>query len=76
MRNVKQEIGAIIKKRREILGLLQPQLAAITKVSIRTLQLVEAGKGNPSLNTLIQLAVPLGLTLKLTLRDLSEHNNP
>ncbi|HYE53621.1 MAG TPA: helix-turn-helix domain-containing protein [Chitinophagaceae bacterium] len=74
MRNIKIEIGETIKKRRELLGLLQPQLATISGVSIRTIQLVEKGKGNPGLDTLLQLAAPLGLTLQLTLKDLSKQN--
>lgn len=72
MRNVKVQIGESIRKRRELLGLLQPQLAVISGVSTRTIQLVEAGKGNPALGTLLQLAEPLGLTLQLTLKDLSK----
>jgi len=76
MRETKISIGAAIKKRRELLGLLQPQLAAIAGVGIRTIQLVEAGKGNPALDTLLQLAEPLGLSLQLTLKDLSKQNKP
>jgi transcriptional regulator with XRE-family HTH domain len=74
MRNINNEIGGIIKKRRELLGLLQPQFASLSGVSIRTIQLVETGKGNPSLDTLLQLIEPLGLTLQLTLKDLSKEN--
>jgi DNA-binding XRE family transcriptional regulator len=53
MRNEAIEIGETIRKRRELLGLLQPQLASISGVNTRSIQLVETGKGNPSLNTLI-----------------------
>lgn len=62
-------IGKAIRKRRELLGLLQPQLASISGVSTRTIQLVEMGKANPSLDTLIKLADPLGLTVKLLLKE-------
>ena len=74
MRNIKLEIGKSIRTRRELLGLLQPQLASISGVSTRTIQLVETGKGNPALDTLLQLAEPLGLTLQLTLKDLSKQD--
>lgn len=69
MRNESINIGETIRKRRELLGLLQPQLAFIAGISTRTLQLVEMGKGNPSLDTLIKLTDPLGLTVKLLLKE-------
>ncbi len=69
MRNEAIEIGQSIRKRRELLGLLQPQLASISGVSTRSIQLVEMGKANPSLDTLIKIAGPLGLTLKLQLKE-------
>ena len=64
-----ENIGHLLRKRRELLGLLQPQLAAISGVSIRTIQLVEMGKGNPSLDTLIKLADPLGLQIQLSIKE-------
>lgn len=72
MRNQLIKIGETIKQRREMLKLLQPQLAAIAGVGRRTIQLIEQGKGNPSLKTLLQLTIPLGLELQLVLRDLSK----
>jgi transcriptional regulator with XRE-family HTH domain len=76
MRNDVLEIGTTIRKRRELLGLLQAELASISEISIRTIQLVEIGKANPSVETLIKIASPLGLTIKLSLRetDTSEQN--
>ena len=68
MRNEIIKIGEIIRKRRELVGLLQPQLATISGVSTRTIQLVEIGKANPSLETLIKIADPLGLSLQLILK--------
>jgi transcriptional regulator with XRE-family HTH domain len=69
LRNKFEIIGHLLRKRRELLGLLQPQLAAISGVSIRTIQLVEMGKGNPSLETLIKLADPLGLQIDLSIKE-------
>jgi len=77
LRNELLNIGEAIRKRRELLGLLQPQLASISGISTRTIQLVEMGKANPSLKTLIKIADPLGLRLKLLLKEIgSTTSNP
>jgi y4mF family transcriptional regulator len=68
MRNTAVKIGELLRQRRELLGLLQPQLAAIAGVSTRTIQLIEAGKANPSLETLFNVADSLGLSIKLELK--------
>jgi transcriptional regulator with XRE-family HTH domain len=75
MRNSLIELGEKIRQRRELLGLLQPQLAALSGISTRTIQLVEQGKGNPSLNTMIRLADPLGLRLELVLNEPSKKSD-
>lgn len=75
MHNSARKLGEIIKRRRELLGLLQPQLTTLSGISTRTIQLVEQGKGNPSLNTLIQLADSLGLSLELLLKSSSEKSD-
>lgn len=54
-----------------MLGLLQQQLATISGVGLRTLQMVERGQGNPSLDTLMQITEPLGLTLQLVIKDMN-----
>ena len=46
------DLGEKLRQRRELLGLLQSQLSVLSGVSTRTIQLVEQGKGNPSLDTL------------------------
>jgi y4mF family transcriptional regulator len=70
MHNSKAEIGQLIRQRREILGLLQEELANISGVSLRTIQMIEKAKANPSINTMMQVADPLGLSLQLTLKHL------
>jgi y4mF family transcriptional regulator len=75
MRNPPTNIGDKIRQRRELLGLLQPQLATLSGISTRTIQLVEQGKGNPSLDTLIRLVDPLGLRLELVLKDPSKNSD-
>lgn len=75
MRDRILKIGDIIRQRREILGLLQPQLSALSGVNTRTIQLVEQGKGNPSLETLLSLIDPLGLNLELVLKKPLQNSN-
>jgi transcriptional regulator with XRE-family HTH domain len=64
------KLGETIKKRRELLRLLQPDLSAISGINRRTIQLVEQGKGNPSLDTLIRICSPLGLSIHLGLKEI------
>lgn len=69
MRKEAINFGEKVRERREVLGLLQSQLAALSGISTRTIQLVEQGKGNPSLDTLLGLSDPLGLRLELVLKE-------
>ena len=58
-----QEVGILMKERREFLGLNQLDLAEIAGVSIKTIYAIELGKGNPSFETLVKLAKVLGLEI-------------
>lgn len=69
MRNDAVKLGETLRQRRELLGIVQPQLSLLSGISTRTIQLVEQGKGNPSLETILQLADPLGLQLALMLKE-------
>lgn len=71
MRNTLTEIGDTIRLRRELVGILQQQLSMMSGISRRTIQLIENGKANPSVETLGKLIEPLGLTMQLVLKDLS-----
>jgi transcriptional regulator with XRE-family HTH domain len=64
-----ENLGTRIQKRRVLLGLSQSELAAISGISTRTIQLTERGQGNPSLETLIKLIDPLGLQIELVLKN-------
>ena len=75
MRDFIVNMGDKIRQRRELLGLVQPQLAALSGVNTRTIQLVEQGKGNPSLETLLRLIDPLGLNLELVLKNPFQNSN-
>lgn len=61
-------IGEAIKNRRKELGITQPDLAELAKVSINTLYKLERGQSNPSLEVLNKLAEVLGLELKLEVK--------
>jgi transcriptional regulator with XRE-family HTH domain len=61
-------IGASIKSRRKELGITQPHLAELAKVSTNTLYKLERGQGNPSLDILSKLADVLGMELKLEVK--------
>ncbi|MFT4024386.1 MAG: helix-turn-helix transcriptional regulator [Flavihumibacter sp.] len=66
-----QEVGDIIKRRRESLHLRQEDLAELSNVATKTLHLIEQGSGNPSFETLKKVADVLGLELNLTIKMLN-----
>ncbi len=61
-------LGETIKNRRKELGITQPHLAELAKVSTNTLYKLEQGKGNPSLEVLNKLTEVLGLELTLKVK--------
>jgi transcriptional regulator with XRE-family HTH domain len=62
------ELIAIIKERKNILGINQGYLAELSEVGIATLKRLESGKGNITLNNLQKIADVLGLEIKLELK--------
>ncbi len=52
-----------LKAKRKSMGLTQFELAVASGVSLPSIQKLETGRGNPSLNTLISLGHVLGFTL-------------
>lgn len=60
--------GNIIKNRRKLLGVSQPELSDMAGVSINTLSKLEKGEGNPTLDVLAKLAEVLGLELRLEVK--------
>lgn len=65
-----KELGKIIKKRRNELGLTQPILARMAEVSLNTLYLLESGRLNASLKTLEKISDVLGLEIVLEVKKL------
>ena len=63
-----------LKKRRFRLQVTQETLALLTGVSLRTIKQLEAGKGNPTLETIQKLAHVLGLELQLEIKNTSIEN--
>ncbi len=61
-----------IKERREILKITQESLADLSGVGLRTIKQLEAGKGNPTFNTLQEIADVLGLELVLQVKKLNK----
>lgn len=65
-----KEIIQTIKQRRAELDVTQEMLAELSGVGLRTLKGLEAGKGNPTLDTLLKIVEVLGLELKLEVKQL------
>ena len=61
-------IGESVKNRRKGLGITQPHLAELAKVSTNTLYKLERGQGNPSIEVISKLAEVLGMELKLEVK--------
>ena len=61
-------IHEIIKKRRKFLKLTQEQLSERAGVSLRSLKLIEYGKGNPTIQQLTKILDILGLKIKVDLK--------
>lgn len=66
-----KEIGLYIKERRQVLGIIQPDLAEMAQVSINTLYKIERGEANPSVKVLNKLAKVLGMELTLSIKKIS-----
>lgn len=59
----------IIKERRAILGLTQQDLSDYTGLSLRFIKSLEAGKGNPSIQSLDKIASVLGLEIVIKVKE-------
>ncbi len=66
-----KEIGLCLKERRQVLGIIQPDLAEMAQVSINTLYKIERGEANPSIKVLNKLAEVLGIELTLSIKKIS-----
>lgn len=61
----------IIKERRALLGLTQQDLSDYTGLSVRFIKSIEAGKGNPSVETLSKITEVLGLEIVMKVKEIN-----
>lgn len=64
MASVTQKLGAKIRQSRRQKGLTQEKLAELAKIDYSYLNLIEAGKKNPTIKRLAKIARVLGVNLK------------
>ncbi len=60
-----------LKKRRQMLGVTQEDLAELSGAGLRTLKALESGKSNPTFETLNKLAEVLGMEVKLEVKKIN-----
>ena len=58
----------MIKKRRAALGIDQRTLSEISGIAVHTLSNIEAGKGNPTVETLDRVLNALGMELHIQIK--------
>jgi len=63
-----KDIGTEIKKRRKYLKITQIDLAEITGIGRRSLQYIESGKMNPSIEQLEKILEALGLEISIRIK--------
>lgn len=63
-----EEFSRQIRERRKFLKITQIELAEITGISRRSLQEIESGKSNPSVNQLLKILEALGMEMKLDIK--------
>jgi transcriptional regulator with XRE-family HTH domain len=69
-----QKLGKELRVRREFLKLRQEDLAEMSGVATKTIQLIEHGTGNPSLRTLEKVTKILGLSFHIMILDLNNES--
>ena len=67
-----QELIKTIKERRADMQVTQESLAELAGISLRTLKLIESGKGNPTLVTLQKIADVIGMEITLSVKNIEK----
>jgi y4mF family transcriptional regulator len=62
------ELGTVVRKRRQALGLTQLELAELAGVGTRFIHEIETGSANPRLRGLLDVCTALGLDLTIVAR--------
>jgi len=65
---ITQNIGEVIKARREVLCIDQRSLSEISGVAVHTLSNIEAGNGTPTIKSLNKVLGALGMELRVDLQ--------
>lgn len=60
-----------LRQRREVLGVTQVKLSELSGIALRTINLIESGSHNPSVETIMKLAAVLGMELKLDIKQVN-----
>lgn len=68
----RKAMGDKIKKRRKYLKLTQIDLAEITGMSRRSLQMLEKGDGNPTFEQLSKILSTLGLEINIKVKQVTD----
>lgn len=59
----------IIRQRRKTLGITQEDVADVSQVSLSFLKMLEKGKANPSVETLVRILDSLGLEIQISVKQ-------
>ncbi len=70
------QVGQRIRAERERLGVSQMHIAELAEMHFTSLGKIERGEANPSLTTMLRIAVALGVELSDLVRDLGAENLP
>jgi len=66
-----QQIGTIIKERRDYLNLTQKDVAEMAGITFKSISEIELGIRNPSINTLNKVLGVLGLELSVQIKTMN-----
>jgi len=58
-----------LRQRRETLGVTQVKLSELSGIALRTINLIESGAHNSSIDTINKLTSVLGMELKLVIKQ-------
>ncbi len=72
MENTLIEIGKELQKRMKLLNLSQKNIAAITKLSIKTVRAVMQGRGSVTMDNWMKVAIAVGATINITTIKMSD----
>ena len=64
-----KSIGELVRRRRRSLSIDQRSLSEISGVAVHTLSNIEAGKGNPTVETLTRVLDALGMELGIRVKE-------